>query len=63
MCRNHMFYHDYPYDPNSPLSTKVRCLLVHQWNPSSSDTNGAEECVLFSEVSLFQRLKCMQEWY
>ena len=24
------------------------------------DTNGAEETVIFSEVSLFQRLKCMQ---
>ena len=34
-----------------------------QWNPSNPDTNGAEESVLFSEVSSIQRLKCMQEWY
>ena len=27
------------------------------------DTNGAEESVIVSEVSSFQRLKCMQEWY
>ena len=26
-------------------------------------TNGAEESVIVSEVSSFQRLKCMQEWY
>ena len=25
--------------------------------------NGAEESVVVSEVSSFQRLKCMQEWY
>ena len=35
------------------------CALV-QWNLS---TNGAEESVIVSEVSSFQRLKCMQEWY
>ena len=29
----------------------------------TSDTNGAEEGVIVSEVSSFQRLKCMQEWY
>ena len=34
-----------------------------QWNPSNADTNGAEENVLYREVSLFQGLKCMQEWY
>ena len=36
-----------------------------QWNLSLSnqDTNGAEESVIVSEVSSFQRLKCMQEWY
>ena len=34
-----------------------------QWNLSSLDTNGAEESVIVSEVSSFQRLKCMQEWY
>ena len=37
-----------------------------QWKLSNSlynpDTNGAEESVLVSEVSSFQRLKCMQEW-
>ena len=27
------------------------------------DTNGTEESVIVSEVSSFQRLKCMQEWY
>ena len=27
------------------------------------DTNGAEESVVVSEVSSFQRLKCVQEWY
>ena len=39
--------------------------IVHklQWNPSNADTNGAEESVLYREVSLFQGLKCMQEWY
>ena len=30
---------------------------------SNQDTNGAEESVVVSEVSSFQRLKCMQEWY
>ena len=30
---------------------------------SNPDTNGAEESVVVSEVSSFQRLKCMQEWY
>ena len=28
-----------------------------------TDTNGAEESVIVNEVSSFQRLKCMQEWY
>ena len=32
-------------------------------NLSNPDTNGAEEGVIVSEVSSFQRLKCMQEWY
>ena len=27
------------------------------------DTNGVEESVIVSEVSSFQGLKCMQEWY
>ena len=34
-----------------------------QWNRSNLDTNGAEESVIVSEVSSFQGLKCMQEWY
>ena len=34
-----------------------------QWNLSNQDTNGAEESFIVSEVSSFQRLKCMQEWY
>ena len=34
-----------------------------QWNLSNPDTNGAEESIIVSEVSSFQRLKCMQEWY
>ena len=42
------------------LHTIKNCL---QWNPSNADTNGAEESVLYREVSLFQGLKCMQEWY
>ena len=29
----------------------------------NQDTNGAEESVIVSEVSSFQRLKCTQEWY
>ena len=32
-------------------------------NLSNLDTNGAEESVIASEVSSFQRLNCMQEWY
>ena len=41
-------------------------IIIHthiQWNLSNPDTNGAEESVIVSEVSSFQRLKCMQEWY
>ena len=34
-----------------------------QLNLSNQDTNGAEESVVVSEVSSFQRLNCMQEWY
>ena len=52
------------------LATKPPCdsrkflLTVDiQWNLSNQDTNGAEESVVFSEVSSFQRLKCMQEWF
>ena len=36
---------------------------VLQWNLSNPDTNGAEESVIVSEVSSFQRLKCVKEWY
>ena len=32
-----------------------------QWNLSNQDTSGAGESVIVSEVSSFQRLKCMQE--
>ena len=38
------------------------CMYV-QWDLSNPDTNGAVESVIVSEVSSFQRLKCMQEWY
>ena len=38
-------------------------LVPLQWNPSILDTNGAEESVIVSEVSSFQRLKWVQEWY
>ena len=36
-------------------------MLVYctQWNISNLDTNGAEESVIVSEVSSFQRLKCV----
>ena len=34
-----------------------------QWNLSNMDTAGPEESVLFKEVSLFQRLKCIQMQY
>ena len=34
-----------------------------QWNLSNQDTNEAEESVVVSEVSSFQRSKCMQGWY
>ena len=36
---------------------------IVQWNLSNPDTNGAEESVIVSEVSSFERLKCIQEWY
>ena len=34
-----------------------------QWNRSNPDTSGAGESVIVSEVSSFQRFKCIQEWY
>ena len=40
------------------------CIIcIIQWNLSNLDTNGAEESVIVSEVSSFQTLKCVQEWY
>ena len=45
-----------------PYSRVLHNIIV-QWNLSDQDTNGAEESVIVSEVSSFQRLKCMQEWY
>ena len=38
-------------------------LTCIQWNSSNADTNGAEGSVLYREVSVFQGLKFMQEWY
>ena len=34
---------------------------IVQWNLSNPDTNGAEESVIVSEVSSFQRLKAPSE--
>ena len=45
------------------LYTCMYLLTCSQCNPSNADTNRAEESVLYREVSVFQRLKCMQEWY
>ena len=33
--------------------------IAVQWNLSNLDTNGTEESVFVSEVSSFQKLKCM----
>ena len=41
--------------------THMYLLTCIQWNPSNANTNGAEESVLYREVSVFQRLKCMQK--
>ena len=41
----------------------VDSTLCIQWNLSNPDTNGAVEIGVVSEVSSFQRLKCVQEWY
>ena len=50
----HLFY----------LRTRLVCVWVGTVEPLSNlDTNGAEESVIVSEVSSFQRLKYMQEWY
>ena len=43
--------------------TNVRSLLLHTTITSNPDTNGTEESVLISEVSLFQGLNCMQELF
>ena len=43
---------------------QFRSVLIEREVPLyNQDTNGAEESVIVSEVSSFQRLKCMQEWY
>ena len=44
------------------LHHSIQCLYTVE-PLSNPDTNGAEESVIVSEVSSFQRLKCMQEWY
>ena len=41
-------------------STSETVCMCTQWNLSNLDTNGAEESVIVSDVSSFQRLK---EWY
>ena len=49
--------------PNHNGNVYCTCTIVLdavQWNISNLDTNGAEQS---NEVSSFQRLKCMQEWY
>jgi hypothetical protein len=46
MCRNHMFYHDYPYDPNTPVSTKK---TKHQ-KPTSAHSK-----LHFTLKSMFQQ--------
>ena len=38
-------------------STVLYCTHLVRWNLSNPDTNGAEETVVVSEVSSFQRLK------
>ena len=50
--------------PTQPFNLNKPPHKTHlEWNRSNPDTNGAEESVIVSEVSSFQRLKCMQEWY
>ena len=44
------------------MSILVRCPSIIQWNSSNPDTNGTEESVHISEVSLFQGL-LMQELF
>ena len=38
-------------------------IYLYSGTSSNQDTNGAERSVIVCEVSSFQRLKCMQEWY
>ena len=48
----------------TPLTMIMYVNYTHksiQWNLSNRTTNGAEESGIVSEVSSFQRLKCMQE--
>ena len=40
-----------------------KCVYTTVEPLSNPDTNWAEKSVIVSEVSSFQRLKCMQEWY
>ena len=46
---------------------KIETISIYMYVQGSPliymDTNGTEESVIVSEVSSFQRLKCMQEWY
>ena len=53
--------------PPRPAETKVcvcvyLCVCVCVNVCVCTDTNGAEESVLYREVSSFQGFKCMQEW-
>ena len=48
---------------NEANRTHYICMYSGTSNLSNQDTNGAEESVIVSEVSSFQRLKCMQERY
>ena len=50
--------HERAGDEGAESDSELVCHL--QWNLSNQDTNGAEESVIVSEVSSFQRL---QEWY
>ena len=52
---------------SNSLRSKLSAMQVRVYTTveplSNPGTNGAEESVIVSEVSSFQRLKCMQEWY
>ena len=53
---------DVPFSDHSHVIGKEGA-NIKKGNFSNPDTNGAEESVVVSEVSSFQRLKCTQEWY